>query len=135
MVLSFRSGIAIDLRTRGVMNEYLASCHCGSIKFSLQADIDELVVCDCSLCAKRTAVMVTVQRDMLKVMSGEDALSLYQWNTGKARHYFCSTCGIYTFHQRRTDENVFSVNVSCIQGIDPTKIPVRHVDGKSRSVV
>lgn len=117
------------------MNEYLASCHCGSIKFSLQADIDELVVCDCSLCAKRTAVMVTVQRDMLKVMSGEDALSLYQWNTGKARHYFCSTCGIYAFHQRRTNENVFSVNVSCIQGIDPTKIPVRHVDGKSRSVV
>ena len=117
------------------MDQYLASCHCGRVRFWLEADIDELVVCDCSLCAKRNAVMVTVQRDKLKVISGEDALSLYQWNTGKARHYFCSACGIYTFHQRRTNENVFSVNVFCIQGMDTAKIPVRHVDGKSRSVV
>jgi len=29
-----------------MMNQYLASCHCGSIKFSLQADVDQLVVCD-----------------------------------------------------------------------------------------
>ncbi|MEA3116404.1 MAG: hypothetical protein QOG58_6203 [Caballeronia sp.] len=117
------------------MNQYLASCHCGRVKFSLEADIDELIACDCSLCMKRNALMVTVAHDKLKIMSGEDALSLYQWNTGKARHYFCSTCGIYTCHRRRSDVNVFSVNVFCIQGIDPTRIPVRHVDGKSRSVV
>jgi hypothetical protein len=79
--------------------------------------------------------MITVQRENLKVISGEDTLSLYQWNTGKARHYFCSTCGIDTLHQRRMDENAFCVNVFCVHGIDPEKIPIRHVDGKSRSVV
>jgi len=49
--------------------------------------------------------MITVQRENLKVISGEDTLSSYQWNTGRARHYFCSICGIDTFHQRRMDEN------------------------------
>ncbi len=117
------------------MQEYLGACHCGTVTFSFEADINELVRCDCSLCTKRNAVMATVERGRLRVLSGEEALSLYQWNTGMAKHYFCSRCGIYTFHQRRTDERYFSVNAFCVDGIDATKIPVRQVDGKSRSTV
>lgn len=54
----------------------------------------------------------------LTVTSGEDKLSLYQWNTRVARHYFCSICGIYTHHRRRKAPNEFAYNVACIEGID-----------------
>jgi hypothetical protein len=51
----------------------------------------------------------------LRVTKGQDKLSLYQWNTRTARHYFCSVCGIYTHHQRRSLASI----VACIEGVDP----------------
>jgi len=105
------------------------------VKFSYEAQIDELVMCNCSLCTKRNAVMVTVPSDDLHVVAGQDTLALYRWNTGNARHYFCSTCGIYAFHQRRINPDLYSVNVFCNDDFDIRNIPVRQVDGKSRSSV
>lgn len=114
------------------MSHYSASCHCGSVRFVFQAQINELVRCNCSLCTKRNALMVSVPRDSLQVIAGEDALRSYRWNTGKAQHYFCATCGIYTFHQRRIDPGMCSVNAFCIDDFDVSSIPVREVDGRSR---
>jgi len=54
----------------------------------------------------------------LTVVKGEDMLSLYQWNTKVARHYFCKVCGIYTHHQRRSNPNEFGVNVGCFDDVD-----------------
>ncbi|CAE6908236.1 hypothetical protein R69927_05826 [Paraburkholderia domus] len=114
------------------MPRYTASCHCGTVKFAFDAQIDELVICNCSLCTKRRAVMVGVPRDSLQILEGHGALSSYRWNTGQAHHRFCSTCGIYTFHQRRIDPAMYSVNAFCIDGLDVSAIPLRHVDGRSR---
>jgi len=46
-------------------------------------------------------------------------LTLYQWNTFTAKHYFCRVCGIYTHHQRRSDPTQYGFNVACIEGVDP----------------
>ncbi|MBC8749547.1 MULTISPECIES: GFA family protein [Paraburkholderia] len=114
------------------MRRHTASCHCGAIRFAFDVQIDEVVICKCSLCAKRHAVMVGVPRDSLQILEGHSALSSYRWNTGQACHYFCSTCGIYTFHQRRIDPAMYSVNAFCIDGLDVPAIPLRHVDGSRR---
>lgn len=71
----------------------------------------------------------------LRVTKGEDKLSLYQWNTKIARHYFCSICGIYTHHQRRKAPDEYGYNVACIEGLnlqDLGDIPM--TDGISMSV-
>ena len=63
-------------------------------------------------------------------MQGEAALTSYRFNTGTAQHFFCSHCGIYTHHQRRSNPNLFGVNVACLDGVSPfdfTEVPV--VDG------
>lgn len=71
----------------------------------------------------------------LTVISGEDKLSLYQWNTRVARHYFCSICGIYTHHQRRKAPNEFGYNVACIEGIDIASLgDIPMTDGIGMSV-
>ena len=36
-----------------------------------------------------------------------------------AKHYFCKHCGIYPFHQTRTDPRFWRVNIGCLEGVDP----------------
>lgn len=80
--------------------------------------------------------MGTVPKDQLEVLRGEDKLSLYQWNTKVARHYFCSVCGIYTHHQRRTDPTICGFNLGCLDDVDPSTLEdIEQVDGASFSVV
>ena len=67
----------------------------------------------------RGAVAVSANLNDVHVHQGEDKLTLYQFNTGQARHYFCSVCGIYTFHSRRSVPTEYGVNVSCIDGLSP----------------
>lgn len=59
----------------------------------------------------------------LEVLQGEENLSLYQWNTKIAKHYFCKTCGIYTHHQRRHVPTEFGFNIACLEGMDPFSYP------------
>ncbi|KGU86328.1 hypothetical protein E3Z27_16045 [Pseudomonas mediterranea] len=114
---------------------YTGACHCGAVGFAFEAEVEELISCDCSLCSKRNALMATVPREDFRITRGEDALRLYRWNSGVAQHYFCGTCGIYVYHRRRSDPEVLSVNACCIDGLDYRAVPLRHVDGKSRSLV
>ena len=96
-----------------------AACHCGAVELSLKVpDPMDLCRCDCSLCTRRGAVMLTVPLTDLKVVKGADKLSLYSFNTHTAKHYFCSICGIYTHHQRRSDPNQYGVNLGCLDGVD-----------------
>lgn len=110
------------------------SCHCGAVRFQVSAEITELTTCDCSLCVKKNAVMAKVHESALVVTDGEDALSLYQWNTRRAEHYFCSRCGIYTFHRKRSAPNHYGVNVFCLDGFDASSVPVRPADGKDMTL-
>ena len=66
----------------------------------------------------RGAVTVGTPLDGLQIVEGEDLLTCYRFNTGVAKHYFCSRCGSYTFHQRRSDPNTYGVNVACL-GLNP----------------
>lgn len=110
------------------------SCHCGAVRFQVSAEIAELTTCDCSLCVKKNALMAKVHESALVVTEGEDVLSLYQWNTRRAKHYFCSRCGIYTFHRKRSAPEHYGVNVFCLDGFNPSSVPVRPTDGKDMTL-
>ena len=98
-----------------------ASCHCGSVQFEVQLTdgFNTIRRCSCSYCSMRGAVAVSAQLDGIVFLKGQDLLTLYQFNTKTAKHYFCSVCGIYTHHQRRSNPNQFGINVSCLEGISP----------------
>jgi hypothetical protein len=101
------------------MVKHTGACHCGAVKFTVELpDAPRGARCDCSICAMKGAVTVGTTLDGLEVTEGKDQLSLYQFNTGVAKHYFCSRCGSYTFHQRRSDPNTYGVNVACL-GFNP----------------
>lgn len=110
-----------------------ASCHCGAVKFSvvLADGLRTARRCNCSYCRMRGAVAVSAHLDDVQVHAGQDKLKLYQFNTGQARHYFCSECGIYTFHSRRSIPTQYGVNAACIEGLSPFDFAeVRVMEGR-----
>ncbi|MEI2432808.1 GFA family protein [Lysobacter yananisis] len=109
-----------------------ATCHCGAVELELRLPhgIVDPQRCDCSLCRRRGAIVATVPLPDLRVVRGHAALRLYQFHTRTAKHYFCSVCGVYTHHQRRSDPNEYGVNVGCLQSVDPLWLdPVPVSDG------
>jgi len=111
-----------------------AACHCGTVKFTvlLTDGLRTARRCNCSFCRMRGAVAVSANLDGIQVLQGQDSLTLYQFNTGEAKHYFCARCGIYTFHARRSDPTQYGVNVACIEGMSPfdfEEVPV--TEGRS----
>ncbi|PIE14892.1 MAG: aldehyde-activating protein [Rhodobacterales bacterium] len=97
------------------------TCHCGAVELSVKlADgFNTARRCDCSFCRRRGAIAVSVNLGDLQVVRGADQLSLYTWGTHTAKHYFCSVCGIYTHHQRRSNPNEYGVNAGALEGINP----------------
>jgi hypothetical protein len=103
------------------IKEIDGACHCGTVRFhvKLTDGLHTARRCTCSYCRMRGAVAVSANLDGMTILAGEEALSLYQFNTRTAKHYFCSNCGIYTHHQRRSNPNQYGVNVACLDGLSP----------------
>ena len=100
-------------------------CHCGGVRFrvTLSDGLRTARRCTCSFCRMRGAVAVTAKLGGVTVLEGADLLTEYRFNTGAAKHYFCSRCGIYTHHQRRSNPNEYGVNVACLEGVSPFDFP------------
>lgn len=116
------------------VTSFKGACHCGTVQFDVQATVTELTTCNCSLCRMRNAVMLKVPEHGLTIRQGEQALTLYQWNTRRAKHYFCRHCGIYVFHRKRSAPDHFGVNVFCLEGFDPASVPARMTEGATMTV-
>jgi hypothetical protein len=97
------------------------ACHCGAVRFTvkLAQGLEQPRRCNCSFCRMRGAVTVTALAGDLTITSGQEVLGLYQFNTKTAEHYFCSVCGIYTHHKRRSNPNQLGVNAACLAGVSP----------------
>ncbi len=74
------------------------------------------------MCRRRGTIVASVSLSNLEVVQGREALAVYQFNTGTAKHYFCKTCGIYTHHQRRSNPEQYGFNVACLEGVYPYDI-------------
>lgn len=103
------------------IKEANGACHCGAVKFRVRLSngLRTARRCNCSFCRMRGAVAVSAPADGVEIVQGADALSLYEFNTHAAKHYFCSKCGIYTHHLRRSNGYEYGVNVACLEGLSP----------------
>ena len=97
------------------------ACHCGAVQFTttLTEGLASARRCTCSICRMRGAVAVTSTPADFELTQGADKLATYRFNTKTAEHHFCTECGIYTHHKRRSVPNQLGVNVACLEGISP----------------
>ena len=113
------------------IDEINGACHCGAVRFRVRLanGLHTAMRCNCSYCRMRGAVAVTANLADFTILQGEERLTLYQFNTKTAKHYFCSVCGIYTHHQRRSNPQHCGVNVACLEGVSPfdfEEVPVNN---------
>lgn len=115
-----------------IREKHTASCHCGTVELelTLPRGIEDPRRCDCSMCRRRGAIVASVSLENLRIVKGQEALRLYQFGTRTAQHFFCSVCGIYTHHRRRSNPTQYGYNVACLEGVNPFELGhVKTYDG------
>ncbi len=100
------------------------TCHCGEIEaeINLPNNLEKVLKCNCSICKRKGATMSLVKNEDFKIVKGTDKLSLYQFHSKVAKHYFCSNCGIYTHHNPRSNPAMTGFNLGCIDEYDVFRI-------------
>lgn len=91
----------------------------------------EVIDCNCSICAKSGYLHLIVPKSRFKLLSGNDALTTYRFNTGTAKHFFCATCGIKSFYIPRSHPDGYSVNARCLDDGTVEAMSVVQGDGKN----
>jgi hypothetical protein len=109
------------------------TCHCGDVEAEIKIDnLEKFLKCNCSICKRKGSVMSMVKNEDFKIIKGADKLSLYQFHSKIAKHYFCSKCGIYTHHHPRSNPAMTGFNVGCIDNVDTFKLESISInDGKN----
>ena len=106
-------------------------CHCGAVAFEVTGEPDVLLRCDCSICTMRGYLHWIVPPERFRLRTPEEALGLYTFNTGTARHLFCRVCGITSFYVPRSHPDQFSVNARCVEGLDLERVQTVDFDGRA----
>jgi hypothetical protein len=114
------------------MVTHRGGCHCGRVRFEVVAPTSvQVTECDCSMCARSGYLHLIVPKERFKLVSGADALTTYQFNTGTARHLFCSVCGVKSFYVPRSHPDGYSVNARCLDEGTVEDMTIVHKDGKN----
>ena len=112
---------------------YSGGCHCGAVRFEAVSDLETVIECNCSHCKAKGFLLTFVPPENFKLVSGEDDLTDYRFNTHKIGHVFCKTCGVQAFGRGETPSGVkmTAVNVRCLNDVDIGALTLTPVDGKS----
>jgi hypothetical protein len=114
------------------MVTHRGGCHCGRVRFEVVAPTSvQVTECNCSMCARTGYLHLIVPKERFKLVSGADALTTYQFNTGTARHLFCSVCGVKSFYVPRSHPDGYSVNARCLDEGTLEDVTIVRKDGKN----
>lgn len=113
------------------MKAYEGGCHCGAVRFRVEVDEHRVLDCNCSICRKKGFLHLIVARERFTLLKGEDRLTSYSFNTGVAKHTFCTACGIHSFYTPRSHPDGVDVNVRCLDGEAFERFALAPFDGKN----
>jgi hypothetical protein len=119
--------------------KFEGGCHCRRVRFRVALPPVrrgpngepefEASECNCSMCRKKGILHMIVPPERFELLSGADALATYTFNTGIAKHTFCSFCGMHPFYTPRSHPDQVDVNARCLD--DELRLSLRNFDGKN----
>jgi hypothetical protein len=117
-----------DLRT------FTGGCHCGQVRFECTTDLAMVTACNCSICTKKGLHFAFLPPASFQLRAGNDVLKEYLFNQRAIKHQLCADCGVDVFArgQKADGTDVIALNVSCIDGIELSKLAMTAVDGRNR---
>jgi hypothetical protein len=116
------------------MKTHTGGCHCGAVRYEAQTDLANVIDCDCSHCAKKGFLLSFIPASQFNLLSGEDHLTEYRFNTKNIAHLTCKICGVQSFGKgkNKAGEETISLNVRCLDDVDLATLAVTHFEGKAR---
>lgn len=106
-------------------------CHCGAVRYRVTLRTLNAINCNCSICTQKGYLHHIVDEADFTLLKGNDALTTYRFNTGVAKHTFCSTCGIHPFYIPRSHPDGVDVNVRTLDAPWPDRFTVTPFDGRN----
>ena len=114
------------------MTTHKGGCHCGHVTFEVQGSADiQADECNCSICRMSGYLHMIVSKNDFKLVSGEEALTTYRFNSEVAEHYFCRYCGIKSYYVPRSHPDGISVNTNCLVRDTIDSLTVTPFDGQN----
>lgn len=110
---------------------YLGGCHCGTVRFQVKVKEYKGNECNCSICTKKGFIHLIVSKEQFSLLSGEESLTNYTFNTQTAKHLFCRICGIHSFYIPRSHPNNIDVNIRCLDGDVLADFQIEFFDGRN----
>ncbi len=110
---------------------YRGGCHCGAIAFEVEGELSEVSECNCSICTRKAYLHWIVPPHSFRLLKGEQWLATYTFNTGVARHFFCTRCGVAPYYVPRSNPDKIDVNARCLDGVDTSGLRIRQFDGRN----
>lgn len=119
----------------GEQKSYTGGCHCGQVRYQVTLDLTSPVIsCNCSMCGRTGTLLSFVPATQFTLLSGEDALTDYQFGSKTIHHLFCKTCGVKSFARGKMRDGTptAAINTRCLDDVDLEKLTLKKFDGKSR---
>ena len=115
------------------------SCHCGNTKFEVDEAPAGVTHCTCSFCSKRGALWAYYTPAQFRLLSPEENVATYLWQSRTVKHHFCANCGCGTFGESPDwstgkadfDKMKVGVNARLFDDFDLDAVPVTVIDGKN----
>ncbi|HKD68307.1 MAG TPA: GFA family protein [Candidatus Binataceae bacterium] len=111
--------------------QYRGGCHCGAVAFEVEGELSEVNECNCSICLRKAYLHWIVPQQTFRLLTGEESLGVYTFNTGVARHFFCIRCGVAPYYVPRSNPDKIDVNARCLDGVDLSGLRIRKFDGRN----
>lgn len=113
------------------VQHYSGSCQCGAIAYEAELDLAEVNACNCSRCRRLGSVWSFVPAEAVKMVK-DGATTEFLFNKNAISHRFCPVCGIEAYAKgKRGEQEIYGINVNCLDGVDPRSLSVKMVDGAS----
>ncbi len=113
--------------------KYAGGCHCGKVRFEVDADIGKAIECNCSICHRAGWALNFVPAEKFTLLSGSDVLVDYHFGKKRINHVFCRECGIHSFCKGNSHDGkseIRAINLRCLDGLELSTVNISKFDGK-----
>ena len=109
---------------------YRLSCHCDAIRLEVDAELEELLQCNCSTCRRFGAIHWYVDPELVNLLDEKRSMTTYVWHEIQEGHRFCSACGT-SIMRTGYPSGVIALNAACIEEVDIFSLDVEQYDGRA----
>ena len=110
-----------------------ASCHCGAVRFTVEATPADVNDCNCSICRRYGTLWAYYPPPQVRFAAENGPTDVHIWGDRMIEFHRCRTCGCVT-HWAPVDRTYqrMGVNARLMPPEVLAAIPVVHGDGASR---